>query len=326
MLKSKKEGDKMQTFLENTLHQQIEITEFQTDISLPLVIKNNIKLYSANIFQQSFLIAKPIERKLHLSEIRKYRQNIEHLTKKHCAFYFEQMNYYTVDKMIEEGMPFIWDHKQLYLPFIGILLENSHGKELKICEQISFLTQKLLLEAIYHNWQNMTATSLAKQMDVSNMSITRCFDEMEILEIPLLYQKGRSRLFNENYGPKEMWEVVQPYLRNPIIREFYLKYDLKTDLLFSGMSALSQYTLLEDNSYNTYAITKNNLKKYAIKEQQKVHKEDTPGCIVQELGYQIAFPDQNSIDPLSIYLIFKEYADDPRIDMALDEMMETLEW
>jgi hypothetical protein len=34
------------------------------------------------------------------------------------------MNYYSRDKMLEEGIPFIWENKQIYMPFLGILLQK----------------------------------------------------------------------------------------------------------------------------------------------------------------------------------------------------------
>ena len=35
------------------------------------------------------------------------------------------MNYYSRDVMIREGIPFVWEGHQIYLPFIGMLINEN---------------------------------------------------------------------------------------------------------------------------------------------------------------------------------------------------------
>ena len=56
---------------------------------------------------------------------------------------------------MEEGIPFVIDGKQLFLPFIGYLLSNENERELAPVHLISFLTQKMLLVAIYEKWNDV---------------------------------------------------------------------------------------------------------------------------------------------------------------------------
>jgi predicted DNA-binding transcriptional regulator YafY len=64
------------------------------------------------------------------------------------------------------------------------------------------LTQKLLLSALYQGWQKVTVTQAAKLLNVSKMSITRCFDELEALNIPYLSIQKRSRHFTKSRSEK----------------------------------------------------------------------------------------------------------------------------
>ena len=57
--------------------------------------------------------------------------------------------------MIEEGIPFVIDRKQVFLPFIGYLLSKGNERELAPVHLISFLTQKMLLMAIYERWNEV---------------------------------------------------------------------------------------------------------------------------------------------------------------------------
>ena len=54
---------------------------------------------------------------------------------------------------------------------------------------------------------------------------------------------------------------------------------------------------------------------------------EIPGCIIQELGYHILFEDRSAVNPLTVALsISKEELEDPRVNMAVDEMLEEYVW
>ena len=96
--------------------------------------------------------------------------------------------------MIEEGIPFVIQNKQIYLPFIGIMLSEQTDRQIMPVRMISYLTQKLLLCGLYEKWVNMTVTDIAEKMHVTKMSISRCFDEIQYLGIDVLGMKGKSRV------------------------------------------------------------------------------------------------------------------------------------
>lgn len=54
---------------------------------------------------------------------------------------------------------------------------------------------------------------------------------------------------------------------------------------------------------------------------------EDPACIIQELGYQIPFGNGDAVDPLTVILSISEEAkSDPRVSMAIDEMLEEHVW
>ncbi len=315
----------MKEFIEDTLHQQINMNEYQKTDKLPLALKGYFYLYTMEINGQVCLLAKPKE-EADLAVLRRSQRRLEQLTGLFCVLYLTQMNYYSRDKMLEEGIPFIWENRQIYMPFLGILLRQNEARMLKPCTRVSFLTQKLLLTALYNGWQDVTVTLAAKQLNVSKMSITRCFDEMESLGIPLLGKKGRTRYLTGCLDKKKMWREIEPYMRKPLICEYYLEEDISEELVKSGISALSEYSLLEDNEYVTCAITKLQLKSFNMRNRKCVPKGEVPGCVVQELGYIIDFKDVSAIDPLTVLMLMESKRENPRVDKALEEMLENYVW
>jgi hypothetical protein len=315
----------LKAFIEKTLHQNIELVRYDKPEQLPLLLKSKYELYDMEINGQHCLLARPMKA-IGLIELRKQQKRLESLTGMYCVLYLTRMNPYSREKMLEEGIPFVLENSQVYMPFLGVLLSPKETRTLKPCSRVSFLTQKLLLLALYEGWEKVTVTMAAEYLNVSKMSITRCFDEIESLEIPIMENKGRIRYISCKGNKKTQWEVLKAFMRSPVIQEFYLEEDISANFIKSGISALSEFSMLEDNRYPTCAITKAQIKEYGIRERKQVPKGEVPGCIVQELGYLIPYNGGKVIDPLTTSLIMENEREDPRVDKALDEMLEENVW
>jgi hypothetical protein len=315
----------LKEFIETTLHQPIELEKYRSLKQLPLVLRSSYELYDMKIDTQHCLLAMP-KSDTGLTELRRQQKRLETASGMYCVLYLKNLNQYSKNKMLVEGIPFILENRQVYMPFLGLLLRPDDTRELKACRMVSFLTQKLLLTALYQGWDNVTVTIAAERLSVSKMSITRCFDEIESLEVPVLTKRGRIRTVSILGDKKEQWEIIKPFMRSPVIREFYLEKDLPDPLIKSGFSALSEYSMLGDNHYPTYAITKSNLAEIGIRDRKQVPNCEEPGCIVQELGYIIPYNNDTVTDPLTTLLLMEKNSTDPRVSIALDEMLEEYVW
>ncbi len=70
----------------------------------------------------------------------------------------------------------------------------------------------------------------------------------------------------------------------------------------AGISALCEYSLLSDNAYPTYAVTKKELKASGVKVEKQASELEEIGCVVFELGYFIDFWEKGLQDPFSVVL------------------------
>lgn len=316
----------MKEYLEKILHQTVNLSDYGELNRLPLIYRGSFQFYVAETNNLKFLIAAPVD-EANLSVLRRQQKQIEVYSGFYCALYLKKMNYYSRDKMLEEGIPFIWENHQIYLPFLGIMLNQAENRELKPCTEISFLTQKMLITALYQNWNGITVTEAAKKLDVSKISITRCFDEMEILDIPLLQLKNRARKFSVAKSRKATWKIIRPFLRNPVIRTFRLAEQVEKPLIKSGVSALASYSMLEDNTYPTYAVLKPELSKSGILNKKQISLSESPECVVHEIGYHIPQIKKDAVDPLSLTLMLSsEEKSDPRVAKTIEEMLEEYVW
>lgn len=316
----------MKEYIEKCLKLPVTIEE-NVDVwkKLPLKYKGNYNLFSVYLNKIEWLIAQPKE-ELRLTALRNDRNQIEKASGLNCAFYFTKLNHYSKDTMMNEGIPFIVVEKQVYLPFLGMILSDKDDRRLAPVREISFLTQKLLLCALYEKWQDMNVTKIAERLGVTKMSVTRCLDEIEYLEIDVLDTTGKSRKVTVESDTKKIWGKISPFLRNPVITKYQLAEDIGLEKK-AGISALCEYSLLSDNPYPTYGITKKELKETALKEYRQIAAGEDMSCEVLELGYFIDFNGKQVQDPLSVLLSMSDTdMGDERVQRCVDEMLEEYVW
>ena len=316
----------MKEFLEKSLQQNVLMTESKELYKkLPLVYRGRYDIFTVETNGVLWMAIHPKD-DVGLVLLRRDRANVEKMTGLNCAIFFDQTTFYIKEKLMEEGIPFVMEGKQVFLPFIGYLLSKSNERELQPVHLISFLTQKMLLMAIYERWNEVKVSDAAKRLGVSTKSASRCFDELEYLDVEVLGMKGKSRVINIPDNRKQLWQQTKDVLRNPVIRRFILREDMKLEKK-AGVSALCEYSLLSDNAYPTYAVTKKELKTSGVKVEKQASELEEIGCVVLELGYFIDFLEKGLQDPLSVVLSqTREEQEEERVDISINEMLEEYVW
>ena len=316
----------MKEFLEKILRQNVIMTKNKEVYKkLPLVYRGRYDIFTVETNGALWMAIHPKD-DVGLVMLRRDRVGVEKMTGLNCAIFLDRTTFYIKEKMMEEGIPFVIEGKQVFLPFIGYLLSKENERELAPVHLISFLTQKMLLMAIYERWNEVKVSDVAKRIGVSTKSASRCFDELEYLNIDVLGMKGKSRVINIPDDRKQLWQQIERVLRNPVIRRFVLREDMKIEKK-AGISALCEYSLLSDNVYPTYAVTKRELKASGVKVEKQVSELEEIGCVVLELGYFIDFLGKGFQDPLSVVLsLTGEEQEEERVDISINEMLEEYVW
>ena len=316
----------MKEFLEKSLRQNVIMTEDKELYKkLPLVYRGRYDILKIETNGLLWMALHPKD-DVGLVLLRRDRAKVEKITGLNCAIFLDRTTFYIKEKLLEEGIPFVLKEKQVYLPFIGYLLSNANERELAPVYLISFLTQKMLLMAIYERWSEVKVSEAAKRLGVSIKSASRCFDELEYLNIDALGMKGKSRVINVPDNRKKFWKEIIGILRNPVIRKFVLREDIKLEKK-AGISALCEYSLLSDNTYPTYAVTKKEIKVSGVKTEKQASGAEETGCVVLELGYFIDFHEKGLQDPLSVALsLTGEEKEEERVKISVNEMLEEYVW
>lgn len=315
----------MQKYLEKCLNKPIKLSVYLDCKELSRSFEDIYNFYIVKTDSPEWLIAEPLMR-FSLPFMRKHQRLMKKLSGMECALYLENQSLYIRNTMVEEGIPFIiWD-KMAFLPFLNILIYMRADKVLKSVNRIAFLTQKLLLLALYEKWKDMTVQEIAKKLNVTIVAVRKCFDEIQYLKLPVIKEVGRSRLLSIDVSSREMWNMLKPVFRNPVIKTYKFVEDISADIK-AGISAICEYSGLQDNPYPTYAVTKRDLQRFQIKTRKQALAENEIGCVVHELGYCIDFKGKGVIDPLTAYMsMSEEQKQDDKIKLYIDKMLDEQVW
>ncbi|MCL2548358.1 MAG: hypothetical protein FWE76_04240 [Symbiobacteriaceae bacterium] len=315
------------SYIEEMLHVTAEVTPFEERLALPLYLEKGYNLVALVVQGVSFLLVFPRETGS-LTYLRQHVKQIEKITGYNAVLCLASVRSYTRDKLLSEGIPFIIPGKQLYMPFLGIALSNKASRHLPQRSSISPMSQKLLLTAIYQGWADISLTNAADSLAVSKMTITRCYDELEAMGLSLIRYEGKRRNFVWGNTKRQLWETVFPFLRSPVIRQYQLESRSIVGITkLGGISALCHYSMLADNPYPTFAVNPVVERAAGLRRLSVIPADETPGMLLQVLSYDLAYGDDLAIDPLSAILsLSAEDISDPRVAMAIDEVLEALPW
>ena len=119
--------------------------------------------------------------------------------------------------------------------------------------------------------------------------------------------------------------MIRPILRNPVEKQCFLDCVPLWPLPMSGLTAISHFSMLSDNSYPTYAMPKQKVKGLHPENLPQVPYDEIPAAVTQIMGYLYPFAeaDKLAIDPLSAVLsLTEEELGDPRIEGAVQKIMK----
>jgi hypothetical protein len=315
--------DRFIAYIEEALHLSVDVSKYEKLNTLPLYLRNSYELYTMSVHNTDFLLMQPKEQS-NLTVLRKQAGQLKKLTGLNNVLCLEDVRAYTKEKMLSEGISFVITGKQVYMPFLGIVLSNNEARTIPNTEQLSFSSQRLLLTAIYQRWKQKSLTETAHALSVSKMSITRCFDELQSLALDMIKDEGKKRLFIWLDSRRDLWEAVRPLLKNPVSKQYRIGEQIKIiPKKLGGMSAVCHYSMLGDNPYTVYAVSRKEAKALELINTPLIPDAESPVMVIQVMHYDLDYGNALAIDPLSAILsLTDEDKKDPRVETAIEEILE----
>lgn len=295
---------------------------------LNLQLAGSYLYYLVTILGETFLLIKPLEEQTP-SQIKIHINRIRDKVSYEIAILLENPTPYLTKKMLEERVPFLTVDKQMYLPFMALHIKQTRLKKIETEEREKFTaaTQMVFLSILYSDKTMFTTEELMKSLNVSAMTILRAMNVLNRLGIihqEIAGQTGRKKVFKP-INNKEFYRTGKEYLINPVRKSFYVSYIPEEIKVYkTGLTALSEQTMLGAPTHETYAIHEkiSALIKYQVTKAQALI-EGLPE--LQLMQYDIGkLTDSQYVDPITLILSLNKK--DDRTEIAIDELMEKMEW
>ncbi len=315
---------KTKEYLENMLDVKVEIRHSNIGYKLPHFFSEKYIFYDLTLNGKHYLLiegkdmltAKVVKLHSHILENR-FGIKVIYLSK--------SINPSLRRAFIKERISFIIPDNQIYLPHLGILFNESCHQEVKKRNRFSSLTQVVIIRTLLEKeYQLSTVSMYAKKYYLNVMYVSRAFRELTEYELITRDECGKEKPIHWLFTGKELWEKAQPYFFNPINKVIWFRLNRQVPFCLAGFSALSKYSMLTPENYESYATTRIIAKKFPDLVEIPYKEEQTNELQLWRYNPKL-ITSEDYVDPLSLFLCFKEEPDE-RVQMALEEMMEKIKW
>ncbi|MFA5698325.1 MAG: hypothetical protein WC954_01150 [Sphaerochaeta sp.] len=222
------------------------------------------------------------------------------------------------ESLINARIPFIVPNTQIYLPFLGILLQERFAPKEVESFSLQPATQVLLFCYLYRKESKLYLQEVSESLPYSKMTLSRAFDQLAQTGHIIAEKDGVQRFLYSPLQGRELFERMRPYLINPVRKRGYLhKEELTQNLLLAGDSALALQSMINSPIVPSYAtVHASNITEVLIDTERQV------GIEVWKYDPSILTSDL-SVDPLSLIMSYTAQ-DDERITKALESILAQL--
>ena len=226
----------------------------------------------------------------------------------------------------ELGVPFVNLPGNVFLPFMGIVLQDVYRKQLVKADKMMPATQMVFLELLYmSDEESVLKSEVANKLNLTKTSITRATAQLEEMGLIQQMKSGTEIAIKRNYSRKEYYENAKGYLINPVQKVItIMRYEATFESFSAGETALSQESELNPPRIEERAIYKGE----EVVDQLEIvdaRSEDPDDCLkIQLWKYNPSyFARERRVDPVSLACTFKGNEDE-RIEMSIEELLEEL--
>lgn len=255
-----------------------------------------------------------------LPSIRNHINKIKEVNNTPIVLVLEKMTYRQKEFFLKERIPFIVYEKQIYLPFVGVYLQKRSDVEKEQVEKLWPATQLVFLYYLYQKEKEVQTSKIVTDLSITSTTVARAVKQLEILGLLNINKKGIQRIISTDLSHKELFRIAEKYLQNPVKRTIYVdKKIVDNELVKSGYSALSEYSMLNEDKLQVYAS--NNISKWKTYSNEVLFDDNSQIALELYRYDPRKLAINNNVDPISLYLSLKN-DEDERVEIELEKMME----
>lgn len=295
--------------------------------NIPIYILNEYNIWKGKLFGKTIFFLEKISPE-HFTPLQ-YEKQMGLLEKKlqsPIVFVLPEIKSYDRNRLIRRRINFIIDKKQIFIPQLLINLKEYQIKPL----QNIFLQPAAQVIVMYHlqrqSLNGMTYKQIAGLLQYPYLTISRAVENLLYLKLCKTENKKEKRVVIEA-DKRELWEKALPLMRTPVKGKVFINEFLPDDMVFkTNRNALAFYTNMNDDGHKYYAINHPDFLNLKKEKKIKTTSNYDGDYIIELWRYNPGkLAVNNYIDPLSLYLCYKDTADE-REEMALEKLLENIKW
>ena len=289
---------------------------------LPMFVTAPYEIYTASVLNQKYVLAVSSGNDVPSPEqIAVQKSKLEEVSDLPVLFVFQDATREFCRLLIARNISFVVSGKQCFLPGGMVSLNEDKFSRPQIAkrEKLSPLAQMIFLYCLQEDKKGdgVSFQDLISSFDLNKVYVSRTAKELESFRLAEIRSEGRNKSLFIDSDRKALWQKAQEFLINPVQKKIRLKA-LPADLPLAGISALSEYSNLNDDPIKTFAVYG---KDFDIKSAGILEYD---GSFLELWKYRPIIRD-GVVDKLSLYLALKDDPD-PRVQSELADMMEAIEW
>lgn len=317
-------------YIKETLGIFVDLEPWERGNSLPFFLQNLYAFFQVSILNTPCLVMAPREESEQTpATVHKHILQVQNQWAHGVIYANKKISAYNRKRLIERKVAFIVPGNQMYLPPLGIDLREYFKNIGHARPKWSPSTQAVFLYALMHDRKRgFNPKELAGQLGYTPMSMTRAFDDLGIAELGRIAMEGKQRVLRLDQNMKSLWEKALGFLRNPVKKRVWVKPFPNAHLnVKAGLTALAQYSALSEPPNPVFALENKEWREFrSLNSIVELAISDLDSCQIEIWSYSPRLFAQNGVvDRFSLYLSLKN-TDDERVESALEEMMEQVQW
>jgi len=306
-------------YVEDTLGIKMSIEPWDGADRLPYYLADRYEFRRAVFDSVPCLIMKPKGELDTLPAIKKHISRVREVELLPVVLNLDAMTARRRMSLIESRIPFVVPSFHIYLPFLGIVLNERYTSATKPSETLMPSSQLLLFHYLYQSEPELRAGETAEVFGISAMQVSRAIKQLTALGLVQVRKDGIRTIISSNERRRDLFDMARPYLLNPVRKRLYVEYgDLPKGLPISGYSALSELTMLGGTSIGTFAF----FGKVGELSGTDSLVDNTAQAEIEIWRYDpvllLKYP--GVVDALSLVASLS-HDDDPRVEESIDELL-----
>ena len=289
-------------YIEDVLGLPVTYHHWKGEVELPFYIMERYKMRLVEIGPSRCIFLWPAGELSQIGSLRKQIRRIRMEEALPVVFILESIDRYRRSSLISEGIPFVVPDSQLYLPFMGVVLQEKYYARSAPFRHLQPSAQLLLFYWVYRGQKRLYMNEAVKTLGLSAMTVTRAFRQLEETE---LFESGKERVqkyLESDLDTETLLRKSEEFLESPVSDTIYINREEAEGegYLTAGESALYELGFCDEDPVTSCVAVS---KKKAALSGSRVLLDASSQTAVQLWKYEPQILAENErVDPLSLAL------------------------